>query len=55
MQGQQDKQIAYDHDIPLHQVKYRLRTLYEKIGVSNRTQAALKARDLIRDNYSFNF
>ncbi len=43
MRGQQDKQIASTHEIPLHIVKYRLRKLYDKLGVMNRTQAALIA------------
>lgn len=47
VKGQQDKHIAYDHDLPLHVVKYRLRTLYDKMGVANRTQAALMAREII--------
>jgi DNA-binding NarL/FixJ family response regulator len=47
LQGVQDKQIAYECDLPLHVVKYRLRTLYDKMGVANRTQAALMARELI--------
>jgi DNA-binding NarL/FixJ family response regulator len=47
LQGVQDKQIAYERDLPLHVVKYRLRTLYDKMGVANRTQAALMARELI--------
>lgn len=38
--GKEDKYMARKHEIPLHVVKYRLRTLYEKIGVMNRTQAA---------------
>ncbi len=46
MRGQQDKQIAYNHDLPLHTVKYRLRSLYDKMGVMNRTQAALMAREI---------
>lgn len=47
VKGHQDKQMAYTHEIPLHMVKYHLRTLYEKLGVRNRTQAALIAREII--------
>lgn len=54
LQGVQDKQIAYERDLPLHIVKYRLRTLYDKMGVANRTQAALMARDIIIYLLSFN-
>lgn len=46
MAGHQDKQIAKRHDIPLYVVKYRLRTLYDKMGAANRTQAALMGREI---------
>lgn len=46
MAGYQDKQMAKKHDIPLYVVKYRLRTLYDKIGAANRTQAALMGREI---------
>ena len=46
LKGQQDKQIAHAYDLPLHIVKYRLRTLYDKLGVMNRTQAALIAHEI---------
>lgn len=55
LEGHQDKQIAHHNDIPLHRVKYQLRTLYDKIGVNNRTQAALRAKEILRDTQPFSF
>jgi DNA-binding NarL/FixJ family response regulator len=44
--GKEDKYMARKHDIPLHVVKYRMRTLFDKLDVMNRTQAATKLQKI---------
>ncbi|MEP1768137.1 MAG: response regulator transcription factor [Sulfitobacter sp.] len=44
-QGKSNKEIARDWDITEPTVKLHVKTLYRKIGASNRTQAALLARE----------
>ncbi len=44
-QGKSNKQIALDFGITEPTVKLHVKTLYSKIGASNRTQAAIMARD----------
>lgn len=44
--GYSDKEISDMHNIPLSMVKYYLRRLYRKLGVLNRVQAALAARQI---------
>ncbi len=44
-QGKSNKEIARDLDIREPTVKLHMKTLYRKIGVSNRTQAAIVAKD----------
>ncbi|MDW4498529.1 response regulator transcription factor [Sulfitobacter sp. D35] len=44
-QGKSNKEIARDLDIREPTVKLHMKTLYRKIGASNRTQAAMIARD----------
>ena len=43
--GKSNKEIARDLDVQEPTVKLHMKTLYRKIGASNRTQAALLARD----------
>lgn len=44
-QGKSNKEIARDLDIAEPTVKLHMKTLYRKLGASNRTQAALIARE----------
>lgn len=44
-QGKSNKEIARDHGITEPTVKLHVKTLYRKVGASNRTQAALIARE----------
>lgn len=44
-QGKSNKEIARDLDVQEPTVKLHVKTLYRKIGVSNRTQAAMVAKD----------
>ncbi len=44
-EGKSNKEIARDLDIREPTVKLHVKTLYRKIGASNRTQAAMIARD----------
>lgn len=44
-QGKSNKEIGRDLDITEPTVKLHMKTLYRKVGVSNRTQAALIARE----------
>jgi DNA-binding NarL/FixJ family response regulator len=44
-QGKSNKEIARDLDIREPTVKLHVKTLYRKIGASNRTQAAMIAKD----------
>ena len=44
--GQTNRQIAEGMVVSLNTVKAHTRRLYEKLGVSNRTQAVARARDL---------
>ncbi|WP_116082417.1 response regulator [Tropicimonas sp. IMCC34011] len=44
-QGKSNKEIARDLDIREPTVKLHMKTLYRKIGASNRTQAAMIAKD----------
>lgn len=44
-QGKSNKEIARDLDIQEPTVKLHMKTLYRKLGTSNRTQAALMARE----------
>ncbi|MGR3837172.1 MAG: response regulator [Cognatishimia sp.] len=44
-EGKSNKEIARDLDLSEPTVKLHVKTLYRKINVSNRTQAALVARD----------
>lgn len=46
-QGQSNKEMARGYDLPLSTVKYYLRNLYKKMGVNNRTQAALKLHETV--------
>jgi DNA-binding NarL/FixJ family response regulator len=43
--GHSNKEIARDLDVSEPTVKLHVKTLYRKLGVANRTQAALVARD----------
>lgn len=45
LDGKANKEIARDLDIQETTVKLHVKTLYRKLGVANRTQAALVARD----------
>lgn len=47
--GQLNKQIAYDLDLSEATVKSHLTSIYRKLGVSNRTQAVLLAREMLPD------
>ena len=47
LQGASNKEMAREYDLPLSAVKYYLQKLYNKLGVKNRNQAALKAREII--------
>lgn len=44
--GKSNKQIARDLDLAEPTIKLYLKTLYRKLGVSNRTQAALLAQEI---------
>ena len=44
-EGKSNKEIARDLDIQEPTVKLHMKTLYRKLGTSNRTQAALMARE----------
>ncbi|SLN27249.1 response regulator transcription factor [Pseudooctadecabacter jejudonensis] len=44
-QGKSNKEIARDLDISEPTIKLHVKTLYRKVGASNRTQAALIARE----------
>ncbi len=44
-EGKSNKEIARDLDVSEPTVKLHVKTLYRKLGVANRTQAALIARD----------
>lgn len=44
-QGKANKEIARDLDVAETTVKLHVKTLYRKLGVANRTQAALKAHE----------
>jgi len=44
-QGKSNKEIGRDLDIQEPTVKLHVKTLYRKIGVANRTQAAMVARE----------
>ncbi|MDV7144003.1 response regulator transcription factor [Tropicimonas sp. TH_r6] len=44
-QGKSNKEIARDLDVQEPTVKLHVKTLYRKIGVANRTQAAMVAKD----------
>ena len=44
-QGKANKEIARDLDIREPTVKLHVKTLYRKIGASNRTQAAMIAKE----------
>ncbi|GAA6208191.1 response regulator transcription factor [Cognatishimia sp. WU-CL00825] len=44
-EGKSNKEIARDLDVSEPTVKLHVKTLYRKMGVANRTQAALIARD----------
>lgn len=44
-EGKSNKEIARDLDVQETTVKLHVKTLYRKLGVSNRTQAALSARE----------
>ena len=44
-EGKSNKEIARDLDIREPTVKLHMKTLYRKIGATNRTQAAMIARD----------
>jgi DNA-binding NarL/FixJ family response regulator len=44
-EGKSNKEIARDLDVSEPTVKLHVKTLYRKLGVANRTQAALVARD----------
>lgn len=44
-EGKSNKEIARDLDLSEPTVKLHVKTLYKKLGVANRTQAALIARD----------
>lgn len=46
-QGDSNKEIARDFGLSLSTVKYYIRTLYMKLNVNNRAQAALIAREII--------
>tara|TARA_R100000935_G_C2841201_1_gene171145 strand:+ start:6818 stop:7459 length:642 start_codon:yes stop_codon:yes gene_type:complete len=45
--GRLNKQIAYDLNLAEPTVKSHLSTIFKKLGVSNRTQAVLVARELL--------
>lgn len=45
--GKSNKEIAYARKLPLSTLKFYLQKLYKRMGVKNRTQAALKAREFI--------
>lgn len=45
LDGKSNKEIARDLDIRETTVKLHVKTLYRKLGVANRTQAAMVARD----------
>jgi DNA-binding NarL/FixJ family response regulator len=44
-EGKSNKEIARDLDLSEPTIKLHVKTLYRKIGASNRTQAALMARE----------
>jgi two-component system nitrate/nitrite response regulator NarL len=44
-EGKSNKEIARDLDLTEPTIKLHMKTLYRKVGASNRTQAALIARD----------
>ncbi|MBS8228433.1 response regulator transcription factor [Vannielia litorea] len=44
-EGKSNKEIARDLDITEPTIKLHMKTLYRKVGASNRTQAALMARE----------
>lgn len=44
-EGKSNKEIARDHDVSEPTVKLHMKTLYRKLGVANRTQAALIAQE----------
>ena len=44
-EGKSNKEIARDLDLSEPTIKLHVKTLYRKINVANRTQAALVARD----------
>ena len=44
-QGKSNKEIARDLDLQEPTVKLHMKTLYRKLGASNRTQAALIAKE----------
>lgn len=43
--GKSNKEIARDLDLSEPTIKLHVKTLYRKVGASNRTQAALIARE----------
>ena len=46
MLGHSNKQIAREYSFTLSSVKYYLQNIYRKLSVDNRTQAALKLREI---------
>ena len=46
IQGWSNRKIARGQGLALSTVKYNLQNIYAKLGVDNRTQAALKLRDI---------
>jgi two-component system, NarL family, nitrate/nitrite response regulator NarL len=50
MQGSSNKRIARQLNIAEPTVKVHIKTILRKLGFSNRTQAAIWARDHVRPN-----
>jgi LuxR family maltose regulon positive regulatory protein len=44
-EGLSNKEIARDLDMTVHTVKFHLKNIYNKLGVTKRTNAVLAARE----------
>ncbi len=48
--GKSNKEVADDLGLSVNTVKTHMRNLFQKLGVSNRTQASFKADQVLKPN-----